>query len=120
MNRGLKFDILLALTLAYIYLLSYWIWGAVPQIFSSTFSGYVLFLRILLLTLLLVAPAFVLYLCRPKDRKALRFFFFWLLALGFFFVLGGLLPDPFMTVIIVPEALILFWIVSYRPDFFLR
>jgi hypothetical protein len=126
MTRAFKFDLMLAITLAYCYLLIYWVSGMVSalsglisRIFAASNSPAGLVFAILLLSFFLTAPALILYWRRPEDRKALRFFCFWLLALGCFFLTGKFLSEPITTLLFVPEIIILLWIYFFRPGFFL-
>jgi len=120
MNRGLKFDLLLAATLAYIYVFVLFYLPLNLPVFSDAINWLLMpsnFVRelfsIVLGFILLVAPALVVFWFRPKDRKALRFYLFWLLALGCFFLFPGLLIEihyPLMIFLIIPGTIILLWL----------
>jgi|WetSurMetagenome_2_1015567.scaffolds.fasta_scaffold162722_2 hypothetical protein len=117
MSRGLKFDLLLAVSLAYGYMLLTLLplsSEALSRIFGSASGNNAQLLAILLLTVLITAPALVVFWCRRKDRKALRFFILWLLALGGFFFDGQFLLKHFTTLIGLPLAIILLWAHYFR------
>jgi hypothetical protein len=128
MSRGLKFDILLAVTLAYIFNCGLFAFpDVVPALLNAV--GWLLspenlareILCILLTAILLIAPPMLVYWLRPKDGKALRFFVLWLLALGsvfLFFAALYYIDHPIIAFLAIPVAIILLWWCYFRPNFF--